>query len=370
MKITYGRIHSAQKVVIYGPEGIGKSTFASRFPEPLFIDTEGSTKLLDVARLPAPQNWQDVLDEVNYVANNPTCCKTLVIDTADWAEQQAISAICQRAKKSGIEDFGYGKGYTYVAEEFQGLLRKLDKLIDLGINVVITAHAKMRKFEQPDEMGAYDRWELKLSKQSAPLLKEWADMVLFANYKTYTVRTDDKKVKAQGGERTMYTSHHPCWDAKNRHGLPDEVPFTYESIRAVIEGEAAATPAANEPVEQPKRTFVSKPPQVSMTEMMDNQEQATQQAQDVPEADVDRSLAPPDQREPYIPEGIPQELADLMRANNVDESEIQMVVGEKGYYTMDTPISTYDPEFIHGWVITFWDKVLEQININRDKVPF
>ncbi len=368
MKITYGRIHSAQKVVIYGPEGIGKSTFASRFPEALFIDTEGSTKLLDVARLPAPQSWQDVLDEVNYVANNPTCCKTLVIDTADWAEQQAISAICQRAKKSGIEDFGYGKGYTYVAEEFQGLLRKLDKLIDLGINVVITAHAKMRKFEQPDEMGAYDRWELKLSKQSAPLLKEWADMVLFANYKTFTVRTEDKKVKAQGGERTMYTSHHPCWDAKNRHGLPDEVPFTYESIRAVIEGEAAAIPVATEPAEQPKRTFASKPPQVSMTEVLDNQ--AACQKTSMPEADVDQSLAPPDQREPYIPEGIPQELADLMRASNVDESELQMVVHDHGYYPMDTPVSSYDPDFIQGCLIGAWDQVFEKIKINRDEVPF
>lgn len=391
MKITYGRVRSAQKVVIYGPEGIGKSTFASRFPEPVFIDTEGSTKQLDVARLPAPQSWQDIMDEVNYVANNPTCCKTLVIDTADWAEQQAVGAICQRAKKSGIEDFGYGKGYAYVAEEFQNLLRQLDKLIDRGINVVVTAHAKMRKFEQPDEMGAYDRWELKLSKQSAPLLKEWADMVLFANYKTFTVRTEEKRVKAQGGERTMYTTHHPCWDAKNRHNLPQEVAFSYESIRQCIEGQAAQSAAdtkadtkneTNQPEEtpkqpeQPKRTFTSKPPQVSMVEMMDQQAQAVEQtkaappAQTTPEADVDTSLAPPGQHEPYIPEGIPQELAELMRKNNVDESELQMVVYDEGYFPMDMPVSSYDPDFIQECLIAAWDQVFEKIKINRDDVPF
>lgn len=366
MKITFGRIQSSQKVVIYGPEGIGKSTFASRFPEPLFIDTEGSTKLLDVARLPAPQSWQDILDEVNYVANNPGCCKTLVVDTADWAEQQAIDAICKRAKKSSIEDFGYGKGYTYVAEEFQKLLRQLDKLIDQGINVVVTAHAKMRKFEQPDEMGAYDRWELKLSKQAAPLLEEWADMVLFANYKTYTVRTDDKKVKARGGERTMYTSHHPCWDAKNRHGLSNEVPFTYESIRSAIEYEAIATPAPSVQAEQPKRTFTSKPAQVSMTEALDNPAAA------MPEADIDRSLAPPEQRESHIiiPPDIPRELADLMRENSVDESELQMVVYDQGYYPMDTPISSYDPDFVHGCLVDAWPQVFEKIKINRDDLPF
>ena len=54
MEITRGKIQTAQKIVLYGPEGIGKTTFASRFPEPLFIDTEGSTRQLDVARLPKP----------------------------------------------------------------------------------------------------------------------------------------------------------------------------------------------------------------------------------------------------------------------------------------------------------------------------
>ena len=72
----------------------------------------------------------------------------------------------------------------------------------------------------------------KTSSQISPILKEWADMILFVNYKTFSVATDDKgtKHKAQGGTRTMYTTHHPCWDAKNRHNLPDEMPFEYERI--------------------------------------------------------------------------------------------------------------------------------------------
>lgn len=78
-------------------------------------------------------------------------------------------------------------------------------------------------------------------------------MVLFANYKTWSVAVDDKgkKRKAQGGARVMYTSHHPCWDAKNRYGLPEEVPFEYESIRSIIEGgsQAAASQPMN-PVQQ------------------------------------------------------------------------------------------------------------------------
>ena len=218
MKITRGKIRSALKVVLYGPEGVGKSTFASHFPDPVYIDTEGSTKHLDVGRFPAPQNWTELLNEVDEVVRDPSICRTLVIDTADWAEAQAVRHVCAKHKKGGIEDFGYGKGYVYLGEEFEKLLEALDRVIAQDVNVLLLAHAKMRKFEQPDEMGAYDRWEMKLSKNTAPLVKEWADMMLFANFKTIVVKRDDGKSKAQGGSaRVMYTTHHACWDAKNVH---------------------------------------------------------------------------------------------------------------------------------------------------------
>lgn len=228
--ITRGKVESAKKVVIYGPEGIGKSTLASQFPDAVFIDTEGSTKELDVARYPAPMSWNDIITDVEDTAAEAPC-KTLIIDTADWAEQFCIKAVCQKNGVGGVEDFGYGKGYVYVSETFAELLRACDKCIEAGINVVFTAHAMMRKFEQPDEMGAYDRWEMKLSKKVAPLLKEWADMVLFCNYKTDVITDQNtKSKKATGGRRVVYTSHHPCWDAKNRYGLPDQMEMSFDGI--------------------------------------------------------------------------------------------------------------------------------------------
>ena len=236
LPISKGKIETAKKIVIYGPEGIGKSTLASRFPDPVFIDTEGSTKELDVARYQAPKSWNDVIAFTkDFLEEVPG--KTLVIDTADWAEQLCIAHTCTTLNVKGIEDVGYGKGYVYLAETFSDYLKLCNQLIDRGINVVFTAHAMMRKFEQPDELGAYDRWEMKLSKKVAPLLKEWADMVLFCNYKTNVI-TDSKtnSKKATGGSRVMYTSHHPCWDAKNRYGLPETVPMEFESISKLFDG--------------------------------------------------------------------------------------------------------------------------------------
>ena len=116
MKIIKGKIAGAKKTVIYGPEGIGKSTFASCFPDPLFIDTEGSTKYMDISRTEAPSSWTMLLEQVRYIKANAQLCRTLVIDTADWAEMLCIESVCSKAQKSGIEDFGYGKGYVYLAE--------------------------------------------------------------------------------------------------------------------------------------------------------------------------------------------------------------------------------------------------------------
>ena len=360
MQITRGKIESAQKVVIYGPEGIGKSYFASRFPNPVFIDTEGSTKHMDVARLPNPSSWTMLLQEINYVRANPNICDTLIVDTADWAERLCIEEICAKSQKTGIEDFGYGKGYVYLAEEFGRLLNALTELIDLGINVVMVAHAQMRKFEQPDELGAYDRWELKLQKKTAPMVKEWADMVLFANYKTYVVNVDgqgvDKGVnKARGGKRVIYTTHHPCWDAKNRHDLLPEIPLDYDEIGPLIITRGKSTAQA-QPIQQPE------PEQVPLQDIqfVDSTENEEPAPWDEPNQLVDEMA------------GVPKQLADLMRANNVTVAEIQQAVASRGYYPADTLIQNYDPRFIDGVLVGAWEQVFKIIKGFRydSEIPF
>lgn len=241
IKVSKGRIPKAKKVVLYGPEGIGKSTFAAQFPDPVFLDTEGSTAAMDVARI-EPLSWTELLGDIKEIINGnvDVPCKTIVVDTADWAEKMCADHVCSMNHWDSISSPGYGAGYRVAWEEFGKLLNLLSEATEKGFNVVITAHAAMRKFEQPDEAGSYDRWELKL--QNSPksnicaIVKEWGDMVLFANYKTIVTDKDKQgKGKGKGGRRVMYTEHHPCWDAKNRYGLPSEMDFSYEAIRGIIE---------------------------------------------------------------------------------------------------------------------------------------
>ena len=239
-KVRSGRLGRAQKIVIYAPEGFGKSTIASQFPAPLFLDIEDSTSQLEVSRL-TRADLPD-LKTVEFALATIACerpCATLIVDTADWLEQMALDALIAEAgnpKIAGVEDFGYGKGYTLLKERMLLLLTKLDAIVAAGITVVLLAHSRVVKFEPPDGAATYDRYELKLSKQVEPLVKEWADMLLFGNWRTQVKERDRSEADAQfksvgGKERLLHCNRCPAWDAKNRHGLADEEPWGIATLQ-------------------------------------------------------------------------------------------------------------------------------------------
>lgn len=377
MQITSGRIPGAQKALIYGPEGIGKSTLAALFPDPLFIDVEGSTKHMDVNRLPFPSSWTMLMEQLAFVATHPDCCKTLVIDTADWAEGLCISHICAKAQVGGIEDFGYGKGYTYLAEEFGNLLNRLTEVVDRGIHVVLTAHSQIRKFEQPDESAAYDRWELKLQKKTAPLVREWCDMVLFVNYKTFVVKSEaTKTAKGAGGrERVAYTTHTATWDAKNRHDLPDDFPVgdgtALPPVLAAAIAFEGSTPQAPAPSVEQQLTKEFGEPQVIPHPVPEPVQESLTPIADA----IEEEFAQEGGAAPYpaqAPEARLKPLYDLMALGNATEADVRKVVADKGYFPEQTEITVYPQDFVDGVLVAAWPKVLARINELKelDQVPF
>ena len=363
VKIMSGFVHRPQKVVIYGPEGIGKSTLASDFPTPLFIDTEGGTAHMPVCRADWGNDWESLLNTVKEVISSrqELGIETLVIDTADWAEQLCIKHVLNTRlingnPAKGVEDYGYGKGYTYVGEEFQNLLAALNEVIKNGINVVVTAHAKMRKFEQPDELGAYDRWEMKLSKQVAPLLKEWADMVLFCNYQTRVVTTESKTKKAQGGKRVIYTTHHPCWDAKNRHGLPEKLDMQYAGpIQDAIEGPPKDTrpePVEEKPKPEPKKKPAQKKEEPKPATEPESKPDPEEKTEDGIEFPFKSKL---------------EELKYMADQSGVTLGEIQQACVKTKLQPNDRFVEEYSPEFIDKALLGKWDSFVKFIKKNIKK---
>jgi len=370
MNITRGKLPGAKKVVLYGPEGVGKSTFASRFPTPLFIDTEDGTKELDVARFDKPTTWEMLLQQVRYVLDHPDICKTLVVDTADWAEKLCIKSICDKYSKDSIAAFDYGRGYSFAHESFGKLLNLLSDVTDRGVHAVVTAHAATRRREQPEEFGTYDRWELKLLDSekcsTAKMVKEWGDLVLFINYKTLVVTEDDKgkKYKAQGGKRVMYTTHHPCWDAKNRFGLPDELPLDYAPLAPFFEAPAAnkgapsQTAPTSEKEDAPPQAPNETPPAPSAPPASEKKPDAA--PQETTGAGESDDMA------------IPEKLKPLLANADVTELEVREVIAKRqGCFPMGTTWKVMQESgFVDGWVIPFWDKIVKMIQDDPDRLPF
>ena len=228
MKITKGKQARAQRVVLYGVESVGKSTFAAQFPNPLFLDIEQGTSHLNVDRCDI-SSWKQLTDALTE--SKETDYQTIVIDSADWAERLCVEDLLATSKKISIEDFGFGKGWVMVAERMSRMLTSVDQLIEVGKNVVLIAHSKIVRFEAPDALAAYDRYELKLSKQSSPLLKEFADELWFLRFKTKVSTSETGKGKGIGGkERILLTTHSAAYDAKTRSGLAEELPLEWASV--------------------------------------------------------------------------------------------------------------------------------------------
>lgn len=234
--VRKGRIQAPIKALVYGVEGVGKSTLGAGLPEPLFICAESGTEQLDVARLPEPRSWSEVLQALDELAQPGHGYRSVVVDTVDWLEPLLWDELCRKNKWQSIESPGYGKGYVEALGEWRGLLRRLDTVRASGIHVLLLAHATVRRVSPPD-LEAYDRYSLKVNEKAAALVREWADAVLFAQYEVSTSKgKQDRVARAYStGERVLRTVYSASWDAKNRWGLPETVPL---DARVLLEAAA------------------------------------------------------------------------------------------------------------------------------------
>jgi hypothetical protein len=223
---------------MYAPDGVGKTTFASQSPSPVFIGPERGTELIDVARFPAPKVWQDLLDDVTTLIKEEHSFQTLVIDSLDWLEPLLFKSICEdyRVKSIELAAGGYGKGYVEALTRWGILKDALENLRTVkGMNIVLIAHSEVVNFMDPQTQIAYQRYELKLHKRASALWREYVDAVLFANFETFTRKEGNSTQAFSDGARVIHTERRPGWDAKNRYGLPLKIDLSWSSLVNSIE---------------------------------------------------------------------------------------------------------------------------------------
>jgi hypothetical protein len=354
IEVITGKQKKKVRAVIYGPEGIGKSTMASQFPKPLFIDIEGGTHALDVARVQAPKSWAGLMQMLDSfsLGHAPAGYQTLVIDTADWSEKMLKEAICQEAGVAALGDVAYGTLYQKLGAKWGKMLDTL-ALIAERMHVVLLAHSQLSHCEIPEESGSFDRYELKLNQSfkvnTASMTKEWASMVLILNYEVIVVETDGK-TKAQGGRRVCFTTHHACWDAKNRYDLPEkirlpengELPVELAKVLSDLEAPETAVPAT---------------PAAPAVQTQQQQPQPAAPAVSAPAT----TPAPTEQKPEYLtPDKIPAEkarmlvqLSDLMKMSDIQFKALDLYLSKKGVVPAGTNPRNYNEStlqrIINGW---------------------
>lgn len=234
MQIIKGRQQKPRRVLLYGQEGVGKSTWASMAPRPLFLDFEESSNDLDVERTPRLTTYSDTINALGWLYSEPHDYQSIVFDTVDWFERLIHLQLCHNANVTNIEkvDGGFGKGYVAAAALLQDFLTKLEALMATRkLNVILLGHCTRVKVTDP-ERETYEKYSPDLHKGAASILREWCDEVFFASFRTFTREADEgfkktRQIAIGGEERFIRTTHSAGVHAKNRLNLPAELPMDW-----------------------------------------------------------------------------------------------------------------------------------------------
>jgi len=237
------RVEKPMRVLLMGIDGIGKSTFASQAPDPIFIGAEDGTSELEVYRYPdEPREWNDIFTAIHVLTTEEHSFKTFVLDTVDWAEPLCWAQVCSENSWKSMDASPFNRAYGVAQDQWRRLLAALDRLrATKGMHVILLGHSTVKAFRNP-EGEDYDRYQLKLHDKSAGILREWADAVLFAAYETFTVEKGSRNIGISNGARVLHTERRPAFDAKNRYNLPPKLALDWGEFEAAVKARATASP--------------------------------------------------------------------------------------------------------------------------------
>jgi RecA-family ATPase len=239
--ITDGMRDVPWAILVYGPEGVGKSKLVENIDNHIHLDIEQSANWLKTKKFPTATTLQEVYEAIETLYTQDHPFKRLVIDTVGRLEAMIFQHVVQTAKKrpggggiNTIEDFGYGKGYQIALDEWRNVIARLDELRSVRrMDILLLGHTMIRSFKNPDGPD-YDRYELRLHDKAAGFVKEWCDAVLFARYEETTTKIENRVKGAMTGERVLCTQRTAAYDAKNRFNLPEQLPLNWRELETAM----------------------------------------------------------------------------------------------------------------------------------------
>ena len=240
-RVQRGRASKPPRILCYGVEGIGKSTFGAQAPKPIFIQTEDGLDEINCDRFPLAATYDDVVSALGELRDEKHDYETVVIDSLDWLERLVWDKLCLQHGVTSIEkvDGGYARGYTHALTCWREVIDHFNEIRNTrGMIVLLIAHSKVERFEDP-ESSPYDRYSPRLHKHAKALVSEWCDAVLFATRKIRTQsedagfnrkRTIAHAIGKDGGERILRCVGGPSCVAKNRYGIVEELPLSWAAF--------------------------------------------------------------------------------------------------------------------------------------------
>lgn len=216
------------KAVFYTPPGFGKTCTAAYAQNPLIIcmsDDQGYHTLLGQGLVPAiPEStvdeWQQLLALVDLLVNCNDHYDNIFFDGLSGIERMCHQFVCDTEFKGVWGERGFGsfkRGYEASTPHLTDLCARLDRLHRRGMGVWILAHARVKKFPNPQGED-FDQYEVDCHPKTWAPFWKWSNAVLFG----VVSRTADEDGKAKGGkQRVVYTSPGAAHIAKNQFGMAD-----------------------------------------------------------------------------------------------------------------------------------------------------
>ena len=225
--IQKGKRQMPPRLLIYGIEGIGKSTLAAQSPHPIFISTEDGIDRIDCDSFPLCRSYEEMLADIKSLKEEKHDYQTLVIDSLDWAEKLVFAHVCKQFGAKNIEkaDGGYQRGYEHALSYWDQMIDTMRPLREeKGMITILLAHAKIEKHNDP-ESAEFDRFSPKLHKKANALWSEWCDAILLATREFGAARGEKS-----GGKRILRCIPSATCSAKNRYNLPEIMPLEWSPL--------------------------------------------------------------------------------------------------------------------------------------------